>query len=374
MNDEVTVTEPSQREAAGKASGTMVAFGHAMRRPLFLLALVACRSASVATPPTPAAVPEVSRNDSNKNRGYVQRLQEEAKVLGALVTSPLAHRFLDATRTLPTIRSRRVYRNRDKSHFYSARQAEALPADVRGALVAIEVDEERYYEAEVVAPLHFARPLDVALSRGLTLEAGSRVLDFGYGSIGHLRLLASLGLDVTGIDVRQDLALYYGEPGDTGSIAVEGGGTSGLLRVLHGSFPSDAKLREEVGAGYDLVVSKNTLKKGYIHPDRPAPDKSLFRLGVDDATFLATFHDLLKPGGRMLLYNIFIPVPSDEPFLPMSDGRSPFSRSQWEAAGFDVEAFDEDDTAAVRPILAVGDDHAVASKCHSLFTLVRRRP
>ena len=40
-----------------------------------------------------------------------------------------------------------------------------------------------------------------------------------------------------------------------------------------------------VGGDYDLIISKNTLKKGYVHPERPVEPRRLLNLGVDDADF-----------------------------------------------------------------------------------------
>ena len=79
----------------------------------------------------------------------------------------------------------------------------------------------------------------------------------------------------------------------------------------------------------------------------------------------------------MMIYNIFVPIPPDQPFKPMSDGRSPFSRKQWTEAGFVVHAFDEDDSKVVRRLIATthGDDPvppAELEQFHALYTLVER--
>jgi hypothetical protein len=235
------------------------------------------------------------------------------------------------------------------------------------------VDEEEYYEGGGGNPLHYARPLDIAAARGLELTPHAKVLDFGYGAVGQLRLLASLGVDATGVDVKPELPLIYGRPGDAGPIPGIEAGPAGSVRILNGFFPRDAPVRESVGADYDFVIAKNTLKKGYIHPDRPAPERYLIHLGVDDATFLATFHSILKPRGWMMLYNIFEPIPDDKPFKPMSDGRSPFSKEQWEAAGFSVEAFDVDDSEMTRRVLSITDGDEPVAHLRALYTLLRRR-
>jgi hypothetical protein len=168
-------------------------------------------------------------------------------------------------------------------------------------------------------------------------------LDFGFGYIAHLRMLAMLGAHTTGVDVDQKLAKLYNQPGDQGAVE------AGSVRVLSGRFPAEVALSAAVGSGYDLILSKNTLKRGYIHPEREADPKHLIALGVDDAAFLRRLRDALVPGGKVLLYNLCpAPAPANAPYVPWADGRSPFSREAWTAAGFAVIAFDENDDAAAR--------------------------
>ena len=55
----------------------------------------------------------------------------------------------------------------------------------------------------------------------------------------------------------------------------------------------------------------------------------------------------------MLIYNIS-PAPSlpDQPYKNWADGRCPFAKDVWEAAGFRCIAFDRDDTEPIRKIAA----------------------
>ena len=78
---------------------------------------------------------------------------------------------------------------------------------------------------------------------------------------------------------------------------------------------------------YDLVLSKNTLKRGYIHPERPTEDRKLIKLGVDDRAFVQAVYDMLEPGGLFLIYNLCpAQAPPDQPYIPWADGRCPFDR------------------------------------------------
>ncbi len=355
--------------------------------PAFALAIglstLACggTGAPGAAPPPPAPSAAAAPMDSAApaKETEIDRIRVAAKKLDAIVTRPEVKRFLAHALTLPHIATRTIYHDEKKTHFYTEQQASALPPAEKAALKSMSVDEDLYYNAKYGSPLSYSRPLDILFSKGLSLPAGSRVLDFGYGYVGHLRLLATMGVDATGVDVDPFLTALYGQPGDQGEFTGPEG-DKGHVRLLEGRFPADPAIVTAVGAGYDLVISKNVLKKGYIHPDRPADEKFLIKLGASDEVVLKSFFAELKPGGTMLVYNICPALtPPDKPFIPWSDGRSPFTRQQWEAAGFKVDVFDQDDTAAVRVMghaLGWGDDPEehwdIDHDLSVIYTLVER--
>ena len=317
----------------------------AMRAALVRLALVTSLGAftSACTAPAPLA-PKTSPAVKPWGAGA---LRDEAKRLAAITKSSLGQRFLAATAELPHVAPRTLFADSSKAHYFTSREALALSPQERAALKTIEVDEESYYETKYGSPLSYVRPLDVLSAHGVTLAKGDRVLDFGYGYVGHLRLLATLGFRVTGVDVDPMLRALYSEPGDQGMLSVNG--MAGSVTLLDGPFPKDPKIREAVGTGYALVISKNVLKRGYIHPARPADPKQLIDLGMTEDAVLAAFFAALRPGGTMLVYNICPALsPPDKPFVPWSDGRSPFSREAWTAAGFVVVELDRDDVTAVQ--------------------------
>ena len=341
-------------------------------RALLLLSLAVLPGCAVAPRPPPAPAPSAASTPA------LDQLRSEARKLSAVTTSALARRFLDATVRLPHVSARTLYTDATRSRYLSAREAAALPPEQRATLTAVPVDEEAYYETNYGTPLSYARPLDVLAAHGVTLRPGAQVFDFGYGYVGHLRLLASLGFHATGVDVDPMLRALYSEPGDQGD--VPGDGSPGSIRLLDGHYPADAAVVHDVGPGYDLVVSKNVLKRGYIHPDRPADPKHLIDLRVPDDVVLRAFFAALAPGGAMLIYNVCPALtPPDKPFVPWSDGRSPFSREAWTAAGFEVVAFDQDDTAAMNTVahlLGWGDDPDdkwdIDHDLSVLYTLVKR--
>jgi hypothetical protein len=348
----------------------------------FVLATVGCADPLPArsAPPVPAS-PETSAVDPWSLRG-VARIQHDAKRLEALVQHGETKRFLQATAELPSITTRKLFVRPDKSKYYTEQEAQKETEEIRKTLLPYDVDEDKYYNTNFGSPLSYSRPLDVLFGHGLKLPVGSKILDFGYGYVGHLRLLASLGMFATGVDVWPLLPVLYSLPGDQGPIK---GllGEQGSVRLLNGRFPAEKEIVSAIGNGYRLVISKNVLKKGYVHPDRPVENKKmLIDLGASDEAILKSFFDVLEPGGYFLIYNICPALtPPDKPFLPWSDGRSPFAKEQFEKAGFEVVEFDKDDTEAIRRMgKTLGWDRpedgepgmGLEKDLSVLYTLVRR--
>jgi SAM-dependent methyltransferase len=275
-------------------------------------------------------------------------LQHEARNLTDWVKSPLAKDFLAQAAELPPISRRTAYLNADKTIGYSQAQADALPEAERKALIRKELDEEYYYTSRYGTPNSYARALDVLAEHGFESLAGKRVLDFGYGYIGHLRMFALLGAEATGVEVDPLLPVLYGEPGDTGEITSRAG-RKGSVRLVNGRFPFDPVVKASVGQGYDLFLSKNVLKIGFVHPSHPVEPKRMLGLGVDDETYARAVWDLLKPGGRVLIYNLYPSQnPPDKEWIAWAEGKTAFSRETFERVGFRVVEFDLDDTHQVR--------------------------
>jgi hypothetical protein len=151
------------------------------------------------------------------------------------------------------------------------------------------------------------------------------------------------------------------------------------VTLLHGRFPAEAAVRTAVGKGYDLILSKNTLKNGYLHPSRPVDKRLLVDLGVDDGAFVRALHGVLRPGGWVLIYNLCpSQSPEGKPYKPWADGRCPFPRALWQEAGFTVVAFDVDDSAPAREMAhLLGWDRGegamdLEKDLFALYTLVQK--
>ena len=316
-----------------------------------------------------------------------QQLANEAEAMAPLAKSDLAKQFLRATDGLPTIATRVAYRDDNSRDFFSPQEAALLPADRRKMLTTIEFDEYRYYYTKYGSPLAYMRLLDLAYAHGLADVGRSNILDVGYGSIGHLRLLASLGANVTGVDPDRYLNALYREASDQGSVAPAKRvprGRGGSLSLAHGRWPGTTEIAHAVSTRgpYQLIISKNTLKRGYLKPERRAPKSQLIELGVSDDVFLKSVHAALAPGGLLVIYNLAPKqAAADKPYLPHADARSPFSAEQFARAGLEVLAIDTEDHAFARQMgAALGWDkndkgetvNDLDANLFALYTLVRR--
>lgn len=273
-------------------------------------------------------------------------LVAEAANLESLATSDLAREFLAAAKAAKPFTPRKIFRKGRTREWLSLADYEKLAEADKSNWQALEVGEMMYQGLFYGTPTSYVLPLEqLGRAGGPKSLKGLKIADFGHGGIGQLRLNAEQGAEAVGIDVDPLQQLLYSEKGDQGSI----GDNGGSVRLVHGRFPLDAKIVEQVGEGYDLFLSKNTLKRGYVHPEREANPAALINLGVTDEAYVAAVAKLLKPGGWFVIYNL-APAqnPLDKPYLPHADGRSPFTREFLEAAGFEVIKFDEEDSPSAR--------------------------
>ncbi len=326
------------------------------------------------------------------------RMQQEADGLraGGNVTSPLGIAFLDAAANLPTIEPRTIYREKWRKWCNASQMQAQKAADPTLEFEELIADEDRYYDTKYGTPIAYARLFDLLGQPPITVGgaigdfAGMKILDFGYGTIGHLRMLASRGADVTGLDVDTFLTALYSEPTDTGTIDNPGpppNRRDGSIALVDGRF-SDSKVKEQVGGGYDLIISKNTLKRGYVQPPAgvKVDKRMLIDLGIDSSTFMKTLFDALKPGGHLMIYNIcpkqndYATGKEDQPYLPMADGLCPFDREVFEKVGFKAIMLDRDDSKAVREMAKVlGWDQGegamdLEDDLFAWFTLLEKAP
>lgn len=322
--------------------------------------------------------PPVTNEPPAKPASVVERLKAEAAKLRPMMRTDAGRAFLDAAGQLPDPGKRIVHRSADKSRVLSDEAFKKLPESEREGLSPRMCDPEFYYYTGYGSPLISSRAFDLAAGAAeWDSFKGKRILDFGYGSIGQGRILASLGADYTGIEVEPMFSAMYA--GDTGSVGKQGG----RLTLRLGRWPAEETVVKDAGEGYDLFISKNTLKRGYIHPSRYVDPKFLVRLGVSDQDFVTNVHRVLKPGGWFVIYNISpaqTPKDGDKPYLPHADGQCPFKRDLMEKIGFEIVEFDKVDDEAARDIwMALGLNDGkpreeVAADLFAWVTIARKKP
>ncbi len=100
----------------------------------------------------------------------------------------------------------------------------------------------------------------------------------------------------------------------------------------------------------------------------------------DDRLFLSSVAGILKPNGLFVIYN-FCPAkaPLDKPYVPWSEGESPFSKEDFRTAGFEVLHFDvKDDVEARRLAKALQWDTKggmnLEDNLFAWYTIVRKKP
>jgi SAM-dependent methyltransferase len=286
----------------------------------------------------------------------VEKIRREASRLRRVVERDGTRMMLFAASWLPVVSTRTVMYNEQTRDALTVDQFNQLTKEQAEGYAELKLDDNFYYFTRYGSPTAYSRPVDLlaALEPGVkNYFRGKRVLDFGFGTIGHLRLIALLGGDVVGVEVDPVLKALYSDPGDVGEVkaAISMGAdvSDGHLKLVFGNWPGE--VREQTGADFDVIISKNVLKRGYIHPDQPVDERMLVKLGVSDEDFVKALFDSLKPGGVALIYNIH-PKQKDDPkdYIPWADGRSPFARDLLERSGFEVVEFDKDDSEGIRLI------------------------
>jgi hypothetical protein len=324
--------------------------------PTIVLLLAAVAASDRAPAPQPSSLPA------------------EARKLQPLAHSDLGRAFLKAAEGAAPYTLRTVYRRGRAREWLDGAGFAKLAAAERGAWTPVAIDEETYQGLFYGSPMAYLLPLEQLGGAGFGTLRGKRVADFGHGGIGQLRLFAELGAEAVGIDVDPLQPVLYSAPSDQGSL----GNAGGSVKLVHGRFPADPKVVAAVGSGYDLFLSKNTLKRGYIHPAEKVDPRMLVDIGGDPA-FLKAVASTLKPGGWFVIYNI-CPAPNaaGKPYVPWADGRCPFSAEDLTAAGFETLVRDAVEDQAARALgAALGWDKPpvdmkLADDLFALVTIARK--
>lgn len=286
-------------------------------------------------------------------------LQDEAATLLPFVRSDTVRGLFDATGDLPDPYRRWVWISQGRDRLFSQRAYTQLPEDEQRGLLLSAIPEQTYYEGLGGSwGLWFTRAVDVAvidsaLESREALE-GADVLVVGLDTVLAARLFAHLGAHVDAT-INTPLAEFvYRGPMDTGEVERDGA-PAGEITLGRGIWPRDdadgfefnGETVEFTGQ-YDLIVAMNHFRKSVMQPPAPRvvgqPAEEGFDLGVSPEELPGTLAQVLKPGGRAVIYN-YVPAQSERPnvFAPFDDQRAPFSPEAAEAAGLVVIAHNVDD-------------------------------
>lgn len=325
------------------------------------------------------AGPALAQPEAPQPDAYLAELRTEAAALAQLIQTDAVRQWAAATDRLTPITPRSTFvRRQPTPAVLSADAFDALPEGDREGFAEQAIDESSYYATRYGTPLCYARALDLAAeAAGWPSFDGLRVLDYGYGQIGQLRLLAACGAEAVGVDPAPTLAARYALPEDQGPYPPTGE-PRGSVTLVAGLWPGEPETADAVGTSFDLIIARNVLKHGYVHPLTDTPAWSRIDLSVEPEAYLASVHDTLVPGGLLLIYNLGGPRLNDGQYNPAADINCPWTRDQLEAAGLEVIAFDRDDSPAFRQHIPVfgweADPAALESNWFVLYTLVRRPP
>jgi SAM-dependent methyltransferase len=218
----------------------------------------------------------------------------------------------------------------------------ALNPSEREGFERIDYDDTFYYSTHYGSPVAYMRAVEIAGVHGIASLNAARILDIGYGAIGGVRMMASAGAQVSAVDIDSLLPALYRDAADQGSVKGIDGRT-GSIALFHGVYAGNTTLTKLIGRNFNVIVSKNTMKRGFMKPT--ASRKAYVSFDASDEVLLDTIYDTLAPGGLLVIYNI---TGAPDPAKPATDGRSPFSREQFVKANLNVLALDASDDAGVR--------------------------
>lgn len=286
------------------------------------------------------AVPQIEEDHPH------QALLDDAEQLRVIYTSPQSRSMLDQIEHLPVCEPVTVHAAWRPNRGYTATQYESLDASEQEGLRQLDLEPADQYTTFYGTPLVYARILDLLHKHapGFAVQ-DARIMDLGYGQLGQLRLWAQMGADVTGVEIDPILTAIFTDSNAVGDLD-ESPATPGSVTLIEGSWPNDETTRKQVGDRYDLLVSRNLLKRGYVKPAQLNP-KFPPPVGweMTDAEMLKHVHDLLAPGGIVVIESL---GPKPDPQKPWSDISNPWSEQAWIDSGFEVLAHDQDESDYAR--------------------------
>jgi hypothetical protein len=303
----------------------------------------------------------------------LSKMKENATALSDVVSSDLAREMLSEVESLPIIEGRTIYAAWRPNRGYTQTQYDALDESDREGLRERSIDAMGYYSTFYGSPLVYARMLDLVVEYEPEWDIeGAKVLDLGYGQLGQLRLWAQMGADVVGIEVDPILTAIYDGCEAVGDVDGDPE-TSGSVELIEGAWPNEPGCRDEVGTGYDLFVSRNLLKRGYVKPDSLNPAFPVpVGWGMSDEEMLGHVFELMNDGGMVVIVSL---GPQPDPNKAWSNISNPWEERAWIDAGFEVLAHDADESPTARAMgkaLGWGEQMNLVSDLFAVYSVYRK--
>lgn len=269
---------------------------------------------------------------------------------------------------------------------FTEERLEALMAEPdatpRSDLQTFTFGPDRYYATSYGTPIAYAPMLQHAAeflaTHGTDSFEGMKVLDFGYGQLGQVAMLARCGARVHGVEVDPLVHTLY-EVSEAAGEVRSNDGRIGSISLYLGEWFGDEDFRSQTGDGFDLLLFRNVLKKGYVTPDVPMEGFDPIDVGGSPERGAEIIAAALAPGGIAIVYNLGSGphVRDDGSYNNPADVRDPFGRASWEAAGLEVVVYEADGSALMREAgVAIGWAETVEelAPLNARYTLVRRLP
>ncbi|GJM18423.1 MAG: hypothetical protein DHS20C14_06360 [Phycisphaeraceae bacterium] len=258
----------------------------------------------------------------------------------------------------------------------TAEEYAALPEDEREGWRERVVSADTYYSTFYGTAAAYLPAVEFAATTlGVGDDAagfeGTRVLDLGYGQMGQLELLAACGAEVVGVEVDPILTMLY-EDSQQPRTVENPEGDDGSVRVTECLWPNEEACRDDAGGGYDVIMARNLLKRGYVKPKELIGNYVPVAHGMSDEEACKHFYDALAPGGVVVIYSL---GGAPHPDKPWTDIANPWPIDAWEAVGFEVVHHDLDVSADARTVfvtLGLGEAEPLESGLFGVCSVYRR--
>lgn len=308
-------------------------------------------------------------------------LAAEAERVAEIVTQPAVLEWLAKAEELPEVEGQTLFIGpRTEGGFdrlvLTPGQAIKVSEEELAQCKPVEYGPGRYYATNYGSPIAYAGALACAAEAGIESFKFKRILDIGYGQLGQLEMLARCGAEVDGVEVDPVVHVLY-DSTRLADAVVARDGTKGSVSLHYGEWFADWRLRNRMGEGYDLILARNVLKRGYVQPEEPMEQFDPIDVGGSPEAGALALFGALRDGGVAVVYNLG-GGPwrlEDGTYNPQADVRDPFGREAWEAAGFEVLAFQENGSKLMREVgVALGWGTAKELETYNVLYTVVRKP